>query len=82
TLKAAEHFHAATLFVTGGVAANSELRARFEQQAAQRGVRAYFPSRPLSTDNAAMIAAAAYPKFLAKDFADPEFSAEAGLALR
>src|SRR5256886_604282 len=34
TLKAAEHFHAATLFVTGGVAANSELRARFEQQAA------------------------------------------------
>ncbi len=82
TLKAAEHFHAATLFVTGGVAANSELRARFEQQAAQRGLQAYFPSRPLSTDNAAMIAAAAYPKFLAKDFADPEFSAEAGLALR
>jgi tRNA A37 threonylcarbamoyltransferase TsaD len=37
----------------------------------------YFPSRPLSTDNAAMIAAAAYPKFLTKDF-----SAEANLRLR
>ncbi|HTC92197.1 MAG TPA: tRNA (adenosine(37)-N6)-threonylcarbamoyltransferase complex transferase subunit TsaD [Terriglobales bacterium] len=82
TLKAAEQFNAATLFVTGGVAANSELRARFEQQAAQSGLPVYFPSRPLSTDNAAMIAAAAYPKFLAKDFADPEFSAEASLPLR
>jgi N6-L-threonylcarbamoyladenine synthase len=82
TLKAAEHFQAATLFVTGGVAANSDLRSRFEQQAAQHGWPVYFPSRPLSTDNAAMIAAAAYPKFLAKDFADPEFSAEAGLVLR
>jgi N6-L-threonylcarbamoyladenine synthase len=82
TLKAAEQLNAATLFVTGGVAANSELRARFEQRAAQQGLPVYFPSRPLSTDNAAMIAAAAYPKFLAKDFADPEFSAEADLVLR
>jgi N6-L-threonylcarbamoyladenine synthase len=82
TLKAAEHFQAATLFVTGGVAANSELRARFEQQAARQGLPVFFPSRRLSTDNAAMIAAAAYPKFLAQDFADPKFSAEAGLVLR
>src|SRR5260370_4814108 len=81
TLKAAEQFNASTLFITGGVAANSELRARFEQQAGQEGLRVYFPSRPLSTDNAAMIAAAAYPKFLAGDFADPEFSAEASLPL-
>jgi hypothetical protein len=29
-----------------------------------------------------MIAAAAYPKFLARDFADMELSAEASLALR
>jgi N6-L-threonylcarbamoyladenine synthase len=45
-------------------------------------VPVYFPSRSLSTDNAAMIAAAAYPKFLAKDFASMDFSAEAGLVLR
>ncbi len=46
------------------------------------GLRVYFPSKPLSTDNAAMIAAAAYPKFVAQDFAPMDFSAEAGLALR
>jgi N6-L-threonylcarbamoyladenine synthase len=46
------------------------------------GLPVYFPSRPLSTDNAAMIAAAAYPKFLTKDFASLDFSAEAGLRLR
>ena len=74
--------NAASLFVTGGVAANNELRQRFEQDAAMEGLRVYFPSRPLSTDNAAMIAAAAYPKFVVQDFAPMDFSAEAGLALR
>jgi N6-L-threonylcarbamoyladenine synthase len=82
TLAAAREYDAATLFVTGGVAANSELRRRFEEQAAQEGLPVLFPSRPLSTDNAAMIAAAAYPKFLVGDFAEPELSAEAGLQLR
>jgi N6-L-threonylcarbamoyladenine synthase len=82
TLAAAREYEAATLFVTGGVAANSELRRRFEEQAGQEGLPVLFPSRPLSTDNAAMIAAAAYPKFLAGDFAEPELSAEAGLQLR
>jgi N6-L-threonylcarbamoyladenine synthase len=58
------------------------LRSTFERDGAQEGLPVYFPSRPLSTDNAAMIAAAAYPKFLAKDFAAMDFSAEAGLILR
>ena len=82
TLAAAEAYNVATLFVTGGVAANQELRQTFERESANQGVPVYFPSRPLSTDNAAMIAAAAYPKFLAKDFAAMDFSAEAGLLLR
>jgi N6-L-threonylcarbamoyladenine synthase len=82
TLAAARSYNVATLFVTGGVAANNELRLRFEKDAASEGLPVYFPSRPLSTDNAAMIAAAAYPKFLAKDFAATDFSAEAGLVLR
>ena len=81
TLAAADNFNAATLFVTGGVAANNELRARFEEDAAQQGFPVFFPSRPLSTDNAAMIAAAAYPKWLARDFAPMDFSAEASLPL-
>jgi len=81
-LSAAQAYDVATLFVTGGVAANQELRQTFEREGAGKGLPVYFPSRPLSTDNAAMIAAAAYPKFLAKDFAAMDFSAEAGMVLR
>ena len=82
TLTAAQEHSAATLLVTGGVAANSELRGVFEAEAARQGLPVYFPSRKLSTDNAAMIAAAAYPRFLAGEFAEAEVSAEAGLKLR
>jgi len=82
TLAAAREYEVATLFVTGGVAANNQLRERFESAGANDGLPVYFPSRPLSTDNAAMIAAAAYPKFLAQQFAAMDFSAEAGMALR
>jgi len=82
TLAAACACDVATLLVTGGVAANQEFRKTFERRGAEEGLPVYFPSRPLSTDNAAMIAAAAYPKFLAKDFAGMDFSAEAGMVLR
>ncbi len=82
TLAAARAYDVSTLFVTGGVAANNELRKTFERKGAQDGLPVFFPSRPLSTDNAAMIAAAAYPKFLASDFAAMDFSAEASLVLR
>jgi N6-L-threonylcarbamoyladenine synthase len=81
TLAATRAYDVSTLFVTGGVAANNELRQRFERESAREGLPVFFPSRPLSTDNAAMIAAAAYPKFLLQDFAPMDFSAEAGLAL-
>jgi N6-L-threonylcarbamoyladenine synthase len=82
TMAAARETNAATLLVTGGVAANSELRARFDEAANENGLRVYFPSLRLSTDNAAMIAAAAYPKFIAGEFAPEELTAEAGLVLR
>jgi len=82
TLAAARGYNVSTLFVTGGVAANNELRQTFERDGAAEGLPVYFPSRSLSNDNAAMIAAAAYPKFLAKDLAPMDFSAEASLALR
>ena len=81
TLAAAAAYDVRTLFVTGGVAANRALRAAFETQSAQQGIAVFFPSRSLSTDNAAMIAAAAYPKFLAHDFLPMDFNAEAGLKL-
>jgi N6-L-threonylcarbamoyladenine synthase len=82
TLQAAAEREARTLFVTGGVAANSELREKFTLEAAKAGLPVYFPSRKLSTDNAAMIAAAAFPKLRAREFAGADFSAEASLALR
>jgi N6-L-threonylcarbamoyladenine synthase len=41
-----------------------------------------FPGRAMSTDNAAMIAAAAYPKWIAEEFAGWELTAEADLPLR
>jgi N6-L-threonylcarbamoyladenine synthase len=82
TLAAAREYNVATVFVTGGVAANSEVRQTFASAGAKECLPVYFPSRPLSTDNAAMIAAAAYPKFLAGDFAADDLSAEVSLALR
>jgi N6-L-threonylcarbamoyladenine synthase len=82
TLAAAREYDVRTLFVSGGVAANRELRDAFEREAAMQGLQVFFPSRALSTDNAAMIAAAAFPKFLRRDFVAMEFSAEAGMALR
>jgi N6-L-threonylcarbamoyladenine synthase len=81
TLTAAREYDVRTLFVSGGVAANRELRTTFEREAGMQGLPVFFPSRALSTDNAAMIAAAAYPKFVRGEFVAMDFSAEAGMAL-
>jgi len=65
------------------VAANHELRQRFEQDATQEGLPVCFPSRQLSTGQRGDgLRAAAYPKFLVKDFALMDFSAEAGMGLK
>ena len=81
TLAAAIDDGVATLLVTGGVAANSELRSTFEARAADEGISVLFPLRKLSTDNAAMIAAAAYPRFLAGEFASADLSSDPALKL-
>jgi N6-L-threonylcarbamoyladenine synthase len=78
---ATESLGARRILVTGGVAANRELRARFSAEATQRGLRVAFPTLALSTDNAAMIAAAAWPRFQAGEFADGALSADPSLAL-
>jgi len=70
TMAAAEHFGAQGLVVSGGVAANRELRRQLAEAAARRSLPIAFPSIALSTDNAAMIAAAAWPKLLAGQFAE------------
>ena len=81
TLAAAEESDVRTLLVSGGVAANRQLRSTFEEEARFRGLEVFFPSRQLSTDNAAMIAAAAYPKLIAGEHADTQLNAEANLPL-
>jgi N6-L-threonylcarbamoyladenine synthase len=81
TFAAAEAEGVARILVTGGVAANRELRERFSAEAARRGVRVSFPTLALSTDNAAMIAAAAWPRFMAGEFAESALTANPSLAL-
>jgi N6-L-threonylcarbamoyladenine synthase len=81
TMMAAQQLDVASVLVSGGVAANSQLRATFEEHARNKSIEVLFPSRPLSTDNAAMIAAAAYERFRAGIFADTSLNADASLAL-
>jgi N6-L-threonylcarbamoyladenine synthase len=81
TFRAAEQLGAASLLVSGGVAANRELRVRFTAEATDRNLPIAFPSLALSTDNAAMIAAAAWPKLLAEEFAADDLSADPSLSL-
>jgi N6-L-threonylcarbamoyladenine synthase len=81
TMLAAEELAVESVLVSGGVAANSQLRATFEERAKSKGIEVFFPSRALSTDNAAMIAAAAYEKFRAGVFGDASLNADPSLAL-
>jgi N6-L-threonylcarbamoyladenine synthase len=69
TFAAAEHFAACGVLVSGGVSANIHLRSVMTNMAVNKKLPIAFPTIALSTDNAAMIAAAAWPKFLARDFA-------------
>ncbi|MEY2469507.1 MAG: tRNA N6-adenosine threonylcarbamoyltransferase [Actinomycetota bacterium] len=59
-MKAVEATGARALCLAGGVAANSELRARTEQAADELGVECLLPAMAYCTDNAAMIAAAGW----------------------
>jgi N6-L-threonylcarbamoyladenine synthase len=77
---AAESEAVNSVIVSGGVAANSRLRERF-RRAGATFPPVFFPRLGLATDNAAMIAAAAYPKFQAGQFASWDLAADASLAL-
>ncbi len=75
---ASELISAESVIVAGGVAGNSGLRKAAQ---ARNGLRFFFPAAGLSTDNAAMIAAAAYPKFTRHDFAGLDLRVKANLSL-
>jgi N6-L-threonylcarbamoyladenine synthase len=71
-----------TLIVAGGVACNLRLRSAAEQAANRLGVPVYFPSKHLSTDNAAMIAAAAYRRLRKNESDALSFSADITMRLQ
>jgi N6-L-threonylcarbamoyladenine synthase len=75
----AERIGARAMIISGGVACNTGLRNA--ARTARLPYPVHFPSPGLSTDNAAMIAAAAFPKLERGDFAGLDAAAEASLAL-
>jgi len=78
---AARRFGAASVGVAGGVSANSRLRADLKERGERREVPTFLPSLPLSTDNAAMIAAAGLRKFRAGLTSPLDINADAALPL-
>jgi N6-L-threonylcarbamoyladenine synthase len=64
TLRAVEEKGVTSVSVTGGVSANSRLRAVFEETCRKKGIGVFFPKLSLCTDNAAMIAAAGYARMM------------------
>ena len=81
TFRAAGHFDARAILVSGGVSANRLLRERMFSMSENQKIPVAFPSFSLSTDNAAMIAAAAWPKLLNNRFAYDTLEAAPGLRL-
>ena len=76
-VRAAEDEAAESIIVSGGVAANLGLRERFKRQAWPF----YFPPLALTTDNAAMIGAAAYPRLARGETSPLDLRAAPSLAL-
>jgi N6-L-threonylcarbamoyladenine synthase len=81
TFDAARRFRAASIGVAGGVSANSRLREELRAHGEAREVPTFVPSLSLSTDNAAMIAAAGLRRFRAGVVAPADLNAHASLPL-
>jgi N6-L-threonylcarbamoyladenine synthase len=69
-LKAAKKYNINEIAIAGGVSANSGLRDAIMNLRKSHGYNVYIPQLQYTTDNAAMIAVAAYFKFLNGDFAN------------
>jgi len=81
TERALKQEQAGRLVLSGGVAANRELRRRMTEMGNEKGFEVFMPSLSLCTDNAAMIAAAGYHHFKAGHFAGPDLNPVAYLPL-
>lgn len=71
-----------TLIIAGGVACNLRLKEAGEAMARELELPIYFPSKHLSTDNAAMIAAAGYQQLQNGRRADLKMTADVSMRLQ
>lgn len=78
---AIEKYDIKRVIMAGGVSASKQLRSEMQQMCDELNVEFSVPPIKYCTDNAAMIACAAYPKFLAKDFVDLDLKAESQIDL-
>jgi N6-L-threonylcarbamoyladenine synthase len=78
---AARRFGAKSVGIAGGVSANSRLREELQARGTAREIPTFLPSLKLSTDNAAMIAAAGLRKFRAGVTSPLDINADAALPL-
>jgi N6-L-threonylcarbamoyladenine synthase len=81
TFKAVNLLEPRSVMLSGGVAANSRLREVFSERTAQAGLKFYYPKPILTTDNAAMIAAAGTAKLMRGEIADIDVNADPNLRL-
>lgn len=81
TIQAAEVYSSKVVMLAGGVAANSSLRLNMKKAAIDRKIKLLYPPAILCTDNAAMIACAAYYHYLRGDFAQLSLNASPNLDL-
>lgn len=66
--KAVRQTGVTTVAIGGGVSANSGVRDAVADYCKRRGLTAFIPERVFTTDNAAMVAIAAYYKYLDRQF--------------
>jgi N6-L-threonylcarbamoyladenine synthase len=81
TVTAAKMKKVTKIAMAGGVASNSRLRSQMKEFAGNNAIEVYYPSPVLCTDNAAMIACAAFYELLKGNITDINLNAVPGLKL-
>jgi len=80
-IQAAKEYNLTTVTVGGGVAANGYLREKLSKECEKNGLKLVLPEKVLCTDNAAMIGAEGYIRYLKGEFADLSLNASARVDL-
>ncbi len=81
TLAAVKSHGCKTLVLSGGVSANSELRARMQNECDSRGIKLYYPPLKYCGDNAAMVGVQAFYEYQSGNIANAQLNATATLPI-